>query len=180
MTMTEFCNNSKFLPIRLSVFSYQNSGDHPCYGKVITSTREIEMLPEDGKLWLLNDKGKKAGYLQFNQLKMDMRPSLVEYLGQGWKLEVSIALDFTLSNLEISDYRSLHKINQNGDMNQYEKAIFEVCNVMTPYARNGQFKAYGFGGIPIYMGQDKVSRLWNINGTEDPNCFGTLGVLQAY
>jgi hypothetical protein len=71
----------------------------------------------DGKMWLTNKKGKRTGYLQFNQLKMDMRPSLVEYLGQGWKLDVSIALDFTLSNLEISDYRSLHKISQNGDMN---------------------------------------------------------------
>lgn len=51
---------------------------------------------------------------------------------------------------------------------------------MMPYARNGQFKAYGFGGQPLYTGTDKVSRLWNINGMEDPNCFGTMGVLQAY
>jgi len=51
---------------------------------------------------------------------------------------------------------------------------------MKPYARNGFFKAYGFGGIPDYIGENKVSRLWNINGTEDPNCFGTEGVLEAY
>ena len=48
-------------------------------------------------------------------------------------MDVSIAIDFTLSNMEITDYRSLHRMNQ-GDMNQYEKAIFEVCNVMMPYA----------------------------------------------
>jgi hypothetical protein len=53
-------------------------------------------------------------------------------------------------------------------MNQYEKAIFEVCNVMTPYAGNGKFKAYGFGGIPVYMGNKNCSRLWNINGTDNP------------
>jgi hypothetical protein len=53
----------------------------------------------------------------------------------GWKLDVSIAIDFTLSNREITDFRSLHKLNQ-GEMNQYEKAIFEVCNVMTPYAKD--------------------------------------------
>lgn len=29
------------------------------------------------------------------------------------------------------------------------------------------FKAYGFGGIPIYTGNDKVSRLWNLNGLKD-------------
>ena len=62
---------------------------------------------------------------------MDMRPSLVEYLRQEWKI------DFSLSNLEINDYRSLHKVNSNGEMNQYEKALFEVCNVMLPYAHEG-------------------------------------------
>jgi len=47
---------------------------------------------------------------------MDMRPSLVDYLRQGWKMDVSIAIDFTLSNMEITDYRSLHRMNQ-GEMN---------------------------------------------------------------
>lgn len=65
-------------------------------------------------------------------------------------------------------------------MNQYEKAIFEVCNVMMPYTNNGQFKTYGFGGIPVYMGQTKTSRLWNLNGTQSPECYNTLGVLKAY
>ena len=51
---------------------------------------------------------------------------MVEYLGEGWKLDVSIAIDFSLSNLDISDYRSLHRIPNNGEMNQYEKAINEV------------------------------------------------------
>lgn len=64
MTMTEFCNNSKFLPIKLSVYSYQNSGEHPLYGSVITSTREIEMGIV--KLNLLDKKGRYAGVLNFN------------------------------------------------------------------------------------------------------------------
>lgn len=64
MTMTEFCNNSKYLPIKMSVYSYQNSGDHPHYGSVITTTREIEMGIVE--LVLLNKKGKPAGTLKFN------------------------------------------------------------------------------------------------------------------
>lgn len=63
----------------------------------------------DRMLELMNDKGKRTGsQLVFDQLKMDVRPSLVEYLGQGWQMEVSIAIDFTLSNYELTDYRSLH------------------------------------------------------------------------
>lgn len=84
---------------------------------------------------LKNKNGGAAGFLRFNNLKMDVRPSLVEYLRHGWKMDVSIAIDFSLSNLEINDYRSLHKLS-NIEMNFYEKAIFEVCNIMRPYARN--------------------------------------------
>jgi hypothetical protein len=46
------------------VYSYQNSGEHPLYGSVITSTREIEMGIV--KLNLLDKKGRYAGVLKFN------------------------------------------------------------------------------------------------------------------
>ena len=67
-------------------------------------------------------------------------------------------------------------------MNSYEKAIFEVCNVMVKYAKDQKFDVYGFGGIPKYMGhKNTVSRLWNLNGNpDDPRCHGTMEVLKAY
>ena len=179
MTMAEFCNNNKYLPLRFSVYSYTNSGDHPRYGSIECNLKQIEMLG-GSPLVIKNSNGKKTGELYFNTLKMDMRPSLVSYLREGWKVDVSIAVDFSLSNLEINDYRSLHRVNSNGDMNQYEKALFEVCNVMMPYARNEQFKVYGFGGMPIYTGQQTVSRCWNLNGLEHADVKGTMGVLEAY
>lgn len=72
-------------------------------------------------------------------------------------MEVHVAIDFTLSNLEINDYKSLHRqADGSGDMNQYEKAIFETCNVMVPYARNKNFSVYGFGAIPQYLGIEEI------------------------
>ena len=67
-------------------------------------------------------------------------------------------------------------------MNSYEKALFEVCNVMCKYAKDdGSFNVYGFGGIPHYIGhKNQVSRLWSLNGTDDPRCRGTMEVLKAY
>ena len=68
-------------------------------------------------------------------------------------------------------------------MNPYEKAIFEVCNVMVKYAKDGAFNVYGFGGIPHYLNTvktTKVSRLWNLNGEDNPACRGTMEVLKAY
>lgn len=116
MTMTEFCNNNKLLPIRLSVYCYANSGQHPLYGRVTTTVRDIEMLPQDGILPIQDEKGKSAGSLSINQFKMDVKPSFVEYLKSNWKVSVSIIIDFTLSNREPSDIKSLHR-QVPGEMN---------------------------------------------------------------
>ena len=83
MTMTDFCNNNKQLPLRLSVKSYKNTGKHSMYGQVITSTREIEMA-QNNKINIHDEKGKVTGTLQFNRFEMDMRRGLVEYLSEGW------------------------------------------------------------------------------------------------
>jgi len=43
LKMSTLCNNNKKLPLRISVLSFANSGEHFLYGQVITSVREIEM-----------------------------------------------------------------------------------------------------------------------------------------
>lgn len=121
-------------------------------------------MQDDLTFAIKRKKGKVKGQIKFESLKIEKRPSLVQYLRQGWKIDVTVCVDFSLSNLEINDYRSLHRVHSNGEMNQYEKALYEVCNVMMPYARNGQFKAYGYAGMPVYMGINTVSRCWNLNG----------------
>lgn len=163
MSMTDFCNNNKLCPLRLTVRSHLNHGIHPLYGRVETTTREIEMA-KDNKLELKDDSNKVRGSIQFNRFEMDMRRGLVQYLSDGWTMEVHVGIDFTLSNLEITDFRSLHRQGDDGVMNQYEKAIFEVCNVMTPYARkekdgklvSERFYAYGFGAVPEYLGMTEI------------------------
>lgn len=83
MSMTDFCNNNKQSPIRLSVKSYVNAGEHPIYGSVTTTTREIEMT-HDKTLWLQDAQGRVTGSIKFNRFELDMRRGLVEYLSEGW------------------------------------------------------------------------------------------------
>lgn len=65
--MTEFCNNNKELPLRISVYNYQNNGDHKLYGQVLTSAKQIEMKAVGHQLPLTNAKGKRVGHIAFNQ-----------------------------------------------------------------------------------------------------------------
>lgn len=66
MTMSEMCNNNKNLPLKFSVYSYINSaGEHPLYGSVISSMKEIEAADKKS-LKLKNKKGGPAGFIRFN------------------------------------------------------------------------------------------------------------------
>jgi hypothetical protein len=104
---------------------------------------------------------------------------MISYLKQDWSINVSIAIDFTLSNMEATDHRSLHYQTEK-EANPYEKAMFEVANVMQAYAKDGYFQAYGFGGTPEYIGAKKVSHCWNLNGEKDPKVLGREELLLAY
>ena len=77
-SMSEICNSNKVLPLRLSVYSYDNSGEHFLYGRVVTTIREIEMGCTT--LQIRNPKGKVSGKINFLSLRMDMRGSLLKYL----------------------------------------------------------------------------------------------------
>ena len=88
----------------------------------------------------------------------------------GWCINTSIAIDFTLSNRPIEDLRSLHRqdYKRKGEMNQYEKAIFEAAGVLESYSLGRKFAMFGFGGIPqyleVYKDQAQVIRCWNLMG----------------
>ena len=66
-----------------------------------------------------------------------MKPSLLAYFQSGWGLDTSVAIDFTLSNLNTNNLRSLHHIDpiRHTEMNQYEKAMFEVTKVLQNYSK---------------------------------------------
>ena len=102
---------------------------------------------------IISKRNKMMGNLLVKHFKVDMKPSLLNYMKKGWVLNCSIAIDFTLSNGPISHYSSKHRqdIKRQDEMNQYEKAIYEVGSVLEKYAYHGDFIMYGFGGIPRYL-----------------------------
>lgn len=47
-------------------------------------------------------------------------------------------------------------------------AIDAVGKILEPYAYNNEFSAFGFGGIPRFMGQSQVNHCFNLSGLKDP------------
>lgn len=91
-----------------------------------------------------------------------------------------VSIDFTASNGEVTDPKSLHYIHPDGRFNDYQDAIRQIGNVLEPYDYNKQYAALGFGGIPRYAGVNKVSHCFHLNGRESPEVDGVAGILEAY
>lgn len=107
LRMSDISNNNKKLPLRFSVNSFKNFGQHHCYGHVITSLREIEMGQEVFNL--TNNSNKITGTLTVSNVMFDLKPSLLAYLKSGWRISCGVAIDFTMSNRPYDDPRSNHR-----------------------------------------------------------------------
>jgi len=109
-------------------------------------------------------------------------PTMIDYLRSGWVISLSVAIDFTASNGELSEPGSLHYIDPHdpNKMTAYEQAIFQVGNILEPYDHNKQFPVFGFGAKPRFMGWNDVSHCFHLNGKEDPEVQGVSGILAAY
>lgn len=56
----------------------------------------------------LFEKGNKVGGLELKSLKFDRRFTFLDYVFGGCEISLSIAIDFTLSNGDPRDPKSLH------------------------------------------------------------------------
>jgi len=102
--------------------------------------------------------------------------TFLDYLYGGCEFSVIVAVDFTASNGDPQDSRSLH-YNNPPAMNEYEHAITAVGTIIEPYDTNRMFAVYGFGAKI----NDVVTHCFPLNGnTTNPEVMGVKGVLDIY
>lgn len=179
LCLSRVCNGNRDLPLKIQVYSANASGDDTIYGEADTTVNKIAL--EQLKELELRFKELRKGTLLIEQFEVVEKPSFMEYLRSGWGVNTSFAIDFTASNGELTDVRSLHRIDQTGHwMNQYERALLEVGRVVEPYAVNNQFAVFGFGGIPLFLGSNAISHCFNLNGQNNPVIIGLNNVYSAY
>jgi hypothetical protein len=62
-----------------------------------------------------------AGVLKVGKASIFERPSFTDYLRSGWQIQLSVAIDFTESNLDPQNPDSKH--NKDPNLNLYEQAL---------------------------------------------------------
>ena len=94
------------MPLRFSIWNKINPEHLELYGSFETFVDQI-MLDVQKTHTLLDEGGNEKGTIQFLVFSITEQPSFVEYLKDGWFMNLSIAIDFTASN------KDLHKLSDN-------------------------------------------------------------------
>jgi hypothetical protein len=115
-------------------------------------------------------------------------PTFADYIAGGCELRVTVAIDFTASNGDPRQESSLHhfkakKLDYNNgdadrqdDMNDYDRAIFSICSVLSEFDSDQKFPVRGFGAR-LHKGGD-VSHCFPCGGVDEVD--GVMGILDAY
>lgn len=138
-------------------------------GTFTTNTSEFT----SGKMFSVKVKGNV--YSITSKSIITKNYTFVDYLKAGVEIGLSVAIDFTGSNGQPKDPRSLHFISGQ-EPNQYERAINSCGNIVAYYDYDQLFPCFGFGAK--INGQP--APLFNLNFQQDPNINMVENILGAY
>uniref|UniRef100_A0A4W5RL66 Copine family member 9 n=1 Tax=Hucho hucho TaxID=62062 RepID=A0A4W5RL66_9TELE len=162
------CNGDYDRTVKVDVYDWDRNGSHDFIGEFTTSYREFS-----------------RGQSQFNvyevtllSFKVESEYTFVDFIRGGTQLNFTVAIDFTASNGNPSQPTSLHYMSPY-QMNAYAMALKAVGEIIQDYDSDKMFPAYGFGAkLPP---DGKISHAFPLNSnSENPNCVGIEGVLEAY
>uniref|UniRef100_A0A3Q1G7E5 Copine family member 9 n=1 Tax=Acanthochromis polyacanthus TaxID=80966 RepID=A0A3Q1G7E5_9TELE len=164
------CNGDYDRTVKVDVYDWDRDGSHDFIGEFTTSYRELS-----------------RGQSQFNVYEVKCKPSKNNKKIKETKklnslkktqLNFTVAIDFTASNGNPSQPTSLHYMSPY-QMNAYAMALKAVGEIVQDYDSDKLYPAYGFGAkLPP---DGKISHAFPLNSnTENPNCVGIEGVLEAY
>lgn len=105
---------------------------------------------------------KERGSLVINAFRIIHKPTFLEYVAGGLQLDILVAIDFTASNEDPKDPKSLHYMNPHG-FNKYQESIINVGEILEKYNYDRMFPCYGFGAK---LPNGQVSHCFALNGSD--------------
>jgi len=173
----------------IKCWDWDNDGSSDFIGQFSTSVRSLLEASAQRIQWdCINEekrrkKGKKyknSGVIFLNSAQVEKEYSFLDYIMGGCQINFTVAFDFTGSNGDPRDQRSLHYITGDPNRpNQYVSALRSVGSVCQDYDTDKMFPALGFGA--------RLPPNWNVShefplnfNMQNPFCSGIQGIEQAY
>lgn len=136
-------------PIVLEVRDWDTDGSHDVIGYAVQTFSELEHARATGRAIALTDPSTNltSGELFVDEARLEDRPSFLDFVLGGCELNFLVGVDFTASNGDPADPKSLHWMDPDGSSeNQYQAAIRAVGEVIENYDADRLFPVFGFGG----------------------------------
>ncbi len=182
----DLCNNDYERPLKVDVYDWDSDGSHDLIGSFKTDLKTLAIAQVEHKVFpCINEKKstkksyKNSGEAFVRSIVIAQEISFLDYIQSGTAMNFSVAVDFTASNGNPADPRSLHHFNPSVGDNQYTTAIKAVGSIIEDYDTDKMFPALGFGARVQPSGQVSHEFFLNLN-TNSPYCAGVQGLLQAY
>ncbi|CAL4196829.1 unnamed protein product, partial [Meganyctiphanes norvegica] len=178
-----FCGGDYDRNMKVICREFISSGDHKEIGTFYTTVRKLTAGPSpDNTYKIINEHKQKkkgrsykgGGQVIVNRAHVKQIFSFVDYIKGGTEINAFIAIDFTASNGNPQDPKSLHFLNANTP-NQYCTAIQAVGTIIEDYDTDKFFPVLGFGARmpPDYT---TVSHEFFVNGDPtNPFCHRVQG-----
>jgi len=180
--LVKLCNSDFMRPIKLQVYTKSGKTDTIVGETTFTLS---ELINQEGvHLQLKNPIVKKSsGLALFEGLRLEEMPSFLDYIRGGIQIATVVAIDFTQSNGEPYNPSSLHAMNRDGSLNEYQRALRGISDILLDYDSDKRIPMYGFGGIPNFPNLmcDRVNHCFALTGNEaEPYAYGFEGMMETY
>eukprot|EP00287_Rhodomonas_sp_CCMP768_P017897 CAMPEP_0202809022 /NCGR_PEP_ID=MMETSP1389-20130828/1441_1 /ASSEMBLY_ACC=CAM_ASM_000865 /TAXON_ID=302021 /ORGANISM="Rhodomonas sp., Strain CCMP768" /LENGTH=589 /DNA_ID=CAMNT_0049479523 /DNA_START=15 /DNA_END=1784 /DNA_ORIENTATION=- len=176
--LSELCNGDLSAPFRIECWDEDTLSKDDEIGSVNCTASEILNRVE---LPLIDSQGReslKCGTLKVDRACVRRIPTLVDYLGSGCQITVTVAVDFTASNQDQHLPTSFH-YNGGKGLNQYQEAMSAVGEVLIEYDHDKKIAAFGYGAI--LPGESGPSHCFPLSLNHNtPDVSGVQGLLDAY
>ena len=117
--------------------------------------------------------------ITISSISINRRYSFLDYVESGLEISLMLAVDFTKSNGDPKDKKSLHFYDTT-EPNEYVSAMRSVGEILECYDSDKKYPVYGFGArLPPTFTQ--TSHCFALNGDYlDPEVEGVEGMVSAY
>jgi len=167
---------------KIECWDWEKGGRHQFIGACEVT---LEMIKSGKTIFELQNsyRQKPPGSLKVSNFFLQKPYSFIDYIRGGTQLNVVVAIDFTASNGPLPSKDSLHALLSNGNLNEYQKAIVSVCQIILNYDFDQNIPVLGFGGVPNYpkMKSIKTSHCFPCTGdSEQEQVHGLDGIMGVY
>jgi hypothetical protein len=155
------------------MFSSDDMGRFEC------SFSDLVNAHRDGQPFVLakpEKPGKRYGDIYVEGCDITHYPSFLDFLRGGLQINLAVSIDFTGSNGDPRNPRSLHYMDPVAP-NQYVRAIMSVGDILMEYDTDKMVPAFGFGA---QLPNGETSHFFHLNFQQDPNVHGVQGILDSY